>query len=107
MKWFLLVFVFYTSFWGFLGWGIKGSIGCLMALLTSFLIATLIVVFNFKEKLVKEALMLLYVPCMIVYAIVSNLDAMSTWKIVFIIIAFLIQSILIYFYFKAKRKKEA
>lgn len=105
MKWYLLTVVLYSSFWWFLGWGIQGetiqlviSLGCLLA-------SSLIAIFNFKKKLLKEALMILYAPSMIIYAILRSYDSMSNWKVVFIIAALLIQGILLFLYYKTKRKR--
>lgn len=106
MKWYLLVLVFYISFWAFLGWGIRGAMWGLMVSLSLFLISGLIAVFNFKNKFVKEALCLLYVPSALVYATVKFYGSMSMWRMLFIIIAALIQGTMLFFYFRAKRKKK-
>ena len=105
MKWYLLVLAFYALFWSILWWGIQGAIGYLIGLLSLFLGFALVIVFNFKRKLVKEALLLLNLPCMLVYGIIRNLDSMTTWRTVCIIIAASIQVVLIYFYFKTKRQR--
>lgn len=108
MKWYFLVLVLYSSFWGFLGWGIQGEIAGLMITLALLLTSMMITIFNFKNIVLKEALMTLYAPSMIVYAILKNYGSMSNWKVMFIIIAILLQVglLILYYYYKAKKKKE-
>lgn len=108
MKWYFLVLVLYSSFWGFIGWGIQGEITELMITLALLLTSMMITIFNFKNPVLKEALMIFYVPSMIAYAIIKNYDSMSNWKIIFIIIAILLQAGLLipYYYYKAKKKKD-
>lgn len=77
MKWYFSVLVLYSSFWGFLGWGIQGEITGLIITLALYLTSMLITIFNFKNPVLKEALIILYVPSMIVYAIIKNYGSMS------------------------------
>lgn len=108
MKWYFLVLVLYSSFWGFLGWGIQGEITGLIITLALYLTSMLITIFNFKNPVLKEATIILYAPSMITYAIIKDCGSMSNWKIIFIIIAILLQAGLLipYYYYKAKKKKE-
>lgn len=108
MKWCFLVLVLYSSFWGFLGWGIQGEITGLIITLAIYLTSMLITIFNFKNPVLKEAMIILYTPSMIAYAIIKNYDSMSNWKIIFIIIAILLQAFLLipYYYYKVKKKKD-
>ena len=108
MKWYFSVLVLYSSFWGFLGWGIQGEITGLIITLALYLTSMLITLFNFQNPVLKEALIILYVPSMIVYAIIKNYGSMSNWKVIFIIIAILLQAGLLipYYYYKAKKKKD-
>ena len=52
--------------------------------------------------------MILYIPSMIVYAIIKSYGSMSNWKVIFIIIAILLQAALLipYYYHKAKKKRD-
>lgn len=103
MIWYLLVLVLYSSFWGFLGWGLQGETTELVISLSILLTSVLIAIFNFKNTLLKEALTMLYSPSMIVFAIIKRYDSMSTWRIIFIVIAIFIQAFLLISYYKAKK----
>ncbi|WP_303005388.1 hypothetical protein [Bacteroides congonensis] len=105
MKWYLLVTVLYGSFWGFLGWGIQGGVIELMITLSLLLTSVLMIIFNLRTKPLKEALMILYAPSMVVFAIVRAYNSLSTWKIIFLIIAILLQVLLVFSYYKVKRRK--
>lgn len=108
MKWYFLALILYSSFWGFLGWGIQGKITVLIITLALLLTSMLITIFNFKNPVLKEAAMILYAPSMIAYAIIKSYDLMNNWKVIFIIIAILLQAALLipYYYYKAKKKKD-
>lgn len=105
MKWYLLVTILYSSFWGFLGWSIQEGVVELMISLSLLLTSILIVIFNLRIKLLKEALMILYAPSMILFAIIKAFNSFSTWKIIFLIIAIILQLFMISFYYKVKRIK--
>lgn len=107
MKWYLLVLVMYAALWGFLGWGVHGDVVSVVSSFSLLLLSWVVVLFNFKNPVIKESLALLMGPSMIVYAIIKSYDSMSTWKIVFIAVATALQIGLwfFYFYFKVKKKK--
>lgn len=106
MKWYLLVLVMYSSYWFFLGWGIDGNMLILITSLLFFLISILVTIFCFKKNVqIREGLCLFFVPCMIVYTIVKNFGSLDTWKVVLIVLATIFQAILLFLYFKAKKRK--
>lgn len=105
MKWYILVLALYSSSWGFLGWGIHGKIIELITTLSLFLTCLLIVIFNFKIKLLKEALMTLCAPCMTAFIIIKSYQHLNVWKIILLIIAILLQAFLLLMYYKFKKKK--
>lgn len=105
MKWNLLILALYSSFWGFLGWGISGGIIELMLTLSLFLASILIVIFNLKNQILRENMMIFYLPSMIIFAIIKNYDTMSSWKVTAIIIAALLQAFLLFLYYRWKKKR--
>lgn len=105
MKWYLLTLAMYASFWGFLGWGIQGTVVSVVVSLSIYLASLLVTIFHWKQALVKESLCILWGPCMTIFAIILRFNEMTTWRIAAIVVASILQIALItaYFYYKAKR----